>query len=126
MKTRVCKVKDCETKILCKGLCSFHYVRQRDGRQVDAPRTYGTGYVNKDGYRVIYLKDVKKKVLEHRHFMEQHLGRTLTKAETVHHKNGIRDDNSIENLELWTWDQPSGQRVSDLVAWAKEILERYG
>jgi site-specific DNA-cytosine methylase len=37
-----------------------------------------------------------------------------------------RDDNRPENLELWASRQPRGQRVTDLVAWAKEILEIYG
>ncbi|MGY4921720.1 hypothetical protein [Streptomyces sp. 900105755] len=38
----------------------------------------------------------------------------------------IGDDNRPENLELWTSVQPSGQRVSDLPAFAREIIERYG
>ena len=44
---------------------------------------------------------------------------------SVQHHNGVRDDNRAVNLELWTRPQPTGIRVSDAVAWAREILARY-
>ena len=64
-------------------------------------------------------------VFEHILIAEELLGRYLEPGESVHHRNGVRDDNRPENLELWTRPQPAGIRVSDAIAWAYEILDRY-
>jgi hypothetical protein len=91
--------------------------------------------INRQGYIIVRaiddpLADAMKKgssdrVLEHRLVMARHLGRPLSSSESVHHKNGNREDNRIDNLELWVSNQPAGQRVDDVLAWAREIIDLY-
>ena len=104
------------------GLCRSHHKRAlRDGHPGDdsLSRQHRNG-LNDQGYRIVSTPSGRK--LEHRHVVEQHLGRYLWAFENVHHKNGLRADNRIDNLELWVTSQPSGQRPEDLAAW---VVQHY-
>ena len=108
------------------GLCKFHQNRKRNGTPLDKKKKQvgGWRFLNPDGY--IDIGKGTWRMKEHRHIMEQHLGRPLLKHENVHHINGNRADNRLPNLELWNTSQPSGQRIEDKLAWAREIIALYG
>jgi hypothetical protein len=90
----------------------YHKIRKR--------RRNGEGNINGCGYLVIGNK------LEHRRVMEKDLDRELLPYETVHHINGDKLDNRIENLELWSSHHGPGQRVIDKLIWAITFIEQYG
>lgn len=122
---KICTVPGCDAKALTRGWCGRHYQRWQDYGDPEAPlRRARAGesvkrWTNHDGYVLIRLRG--RSVMEHRHVMEEKLGRKLLPGETVHHMNGIRTDNRPGNLELWVSTR-SGQRVADLIAF---VVERY-
>jgi hypothetical protein len=72
----------------------------------------------RDGHKHQYIK-------EHRVVMGMEVGRPLEPHENVHHKNGDKADNRIENLEMWVTHQPNGQRLEDAIEYAIEILREF-
>jgi len=115
------KIKTGEVRYCSKrcGFIAFSKANPDRWRASNSRRWKGGRIVGKGGYIKIWnpthpsISGQRKYVLEHRLVMEKHLGRYLLPTEQVHHKNGIRDDNRLENLELWAIQQPPGQRIEE-------------
>lgn len=128
-----CEFSLCRRDAKVLRMCDAHYRQHRRGEElseIKKKNPTGMGSVNKDGYRVISLPGHfaarnDGRMFEHVYVMAESIGRRLLPHETVHHKNGDRVDNRIENLELWSTSQPRGQRATDKLSWAKEIISLY-
>lgn len=69
-------------------------------RKLKEARWTGGRYKDRKGYVLVWIDAKLRYVREHRLVMENHLGRKLKKTEEVHHINGVKDDNRIENLSI--------------------------
>lgn len=113
--TKPCLAPECQLQVggeSTTGYCAEH-ARFRPMYAVIAGAPITERRATRDGY--VSAKTEAGWMAEHRLVMARMLGRPLERGESVHHKNGIRNDNRPENLELWRGSQPAGQRASERV-----------
>lgn len=120
---RECVCEQCAEKFVrphgkkqrfCSRSCALKARNMQSGgvQPSGATRTHTSGYL---------LEKVGNQwVMQHRLVMEQFLGRKLLPRERVHHRNGKRDDNRVQNLEIWTLrgankKDPPGLRLRELL-----------
>jgi len=128
-----CSTDGCNRLTVANGVCAACYARIQKRGTVEYSKKHLARFektIDSKGYISIPSPGhpnsrKSKRIFEHRYVMSDFLGRRLRKNENVHHKNGDRADNRIENLELWVTSQPSGQRPLDLMKWARRILKAY-
>ena len=105
------KTKDGKSENMRTGIAQS-FPNGRFGKH--ASNWKGGKHKDSRGYVFIYAPDHphaknRKYVYEHRLVMEKYLGRYLVPGEIVHHINGVKDDNRLENLEV----KMQGQHISD-------------
>lgn len=111
-----------ERRIYCSKDCYF-----KDKRK----HSIGNRYKTLRGYILVFMPDHPNAtdygvIFEHRLVMSEYLGRPLSPTETVHHKNGKRDDNRIENLDLYEGAHGKGIFLKDRIGEAIRILTEEG
>ncbi len=136
-----CLVEGCPQRAVNHWMCSKHSQQRRAGildaagnqlremlalgrRHKEGPIVDGAGYllvVAPEGYQG-KTRDGDR-VLQHRLVLEQYLGRLLLPYEIVHHKNGDRADNRLENLELLDGRARHGQGHPPGSSYTKEQLQ---
>ena len=124
-----CSMAGCDRQARSRGFCMSHYRRDLERRGgSDCPPRNSAPIGSKrlaNGY--VRVKCSTGWVFEHRMVMEAAIGRPLTADEIVHHRDGDKQNNAIQNLELCSnLRQPPRQRLKDQLAQAQAMLEANG
>lgn len=146
---RTCRALGCDRKAEDGGLCGAHAIRSRKYREDDArflapiagreARTSGFRQKSKHGYISVYVpadtpgahqQHFKRYtawyMFEHRYVMQNWLGRSLLPREQVHHRDGNRENNHIDNLELKSGSHGNGINIIDGIQASLDWVEQYG
>lgn len=135
----ICIMDGCGKKANAKDLCSAHLYRLTKGHDLSMPfrrknaSKLGPGrWLDGSGYVMCKVPPGTAGakpggfMLEHRFVMQRRLGRTLLSVETVHHKDGNRTNNTIDNLELWSGKHGKGINIIDGIRSSTDWILRYG
>jgi len=94
--------------VFCSKACKDKYQTMTHGPNWKGGRRIERGYIE---LRCLPEINPSRRIFEHRLVMQKHLRRKLTSREFIHHKNGIKDDNRIENLEIVNLNSHRGRVI---------------
>jgi hypothetical protein len=102
--------------IFCSKSCAIKNRHMISDKTPSKQSNYKSGRYKKSGYWMLTIGP-KQYIYEHRHIMQEHIGRELDRKEHVHHKNGNRLDNRIDNLELLSMSKHMSEHATKVVVY---------